>query len=251
MLEKRKRVLLENELSIASRIQRSFLPAVLPQSDLLMIDAYMEPAKHVGGDLYDVIKIDKDRLGIMCGDVSGKGMPAALFMARCVAEFKFNSSGKDDPAVVLHGLNESLSQVESSGLFVTMNYAIVDASKKQLILSTGGHNPVIRIQADGSTEQLDPEGGMPIGLMTGIDFGKITVDLKPGDIYLLYSDGISEARNSKREDYEIERMTEVSVQHRTEDAQSIKNHILENVKKFVGSAPQHDDMTLIVIKVQT
>ena len=249
MNEKRKRELLEVELSIASRIQRSFLPTEVPQTDLLMIEVFMQPAEHVGGDLYDVFKLDENRTGIMCGDVSGKGIPAALFMARSVAEFKFHSSGKDDPAEVLQNLNESMAKSESGGLFVTMNYAIVDTLQNKLTLSTGGHNPVVQVRADGRFKLLDPAGGLPIGVMRGVDFGKLTLDLEAGDVYVLYSDGISEARDRHRQDYEIDRLVPVVQEHRALDAQAIKGHILKSVREFVGSAPQHDDMTLIVLKV--
>lgn len=250
MQEKRKRELLETELSIASKIQRSFLPSALPAVDGYEMEVFMRPAKHVGGDLYAALKIDESHLGIMCGDVSGKGMPAALFMARSVAEFKFCAAGGFDPAETLRRLNNGLADAESSGLFVTMNYAVVDLKEKKFLLSNGGHMPVVRIRKNGESELLSPDGGMPIGLVPDVDFGRLETPLEPGDVFLMYSDGISEARNRKIQDFEIERVTATATQWRSEPASGICARILEAVELFVGGAPQHDDMTLFVFKVR-
>lgn len=249
MFEKKRREDIEKELSIASRIQRSFLPAKLPKSEHLDIATYMHPAKHVGGDLYDVVQIDEEHIGIMCGDVSGKGMPAALFMARAVAEFKFNVSSNVDPAVTLNGMNAGMAAVESSGLFVTVNYAIVNTSQRWINFSCGGAMPVLRISKDGTQEWVDPEGGMPIGLMEGVDFGCQTLPLKSGDIFVMYTDGISEARNKRREDYETERLSAVVKKYRDQTADTIKSEILKDVELFVQDEAQFDDMTLIITKV--
>lgn len=199
--------------------------------------------------MYDVVQIDEDHIGIMCGDVSGKGMPAALFMARAVAEFKFHASSNVDPAAALSGMNTGLSAVESSGLFVTVNYAIVNTSQKWINFSSGGAMPVLRTSKDGAQEWVDPEGGMPIGLMDGIEFGHKTLPLNSGDVFVMYSDGISEARSKKREDYETERLSAVVKEYREQSAETIKDEILKSVDAFVQDAGQFDDMTVIVTKV--
>lgn len=250
MQEMRKREMIEAEMSIASKIQRSFLPASMPVVDGYEMEVYMRPAKHVGGDLYAALKLDERHLGIMCGDVSGKGMPAALFMARSVAEFRFHAASGSDPAETLRRLNNGLADAESSGLFVTMNYAVADLDKKQLVLSNGGHMPVVLIRKDGSSDLLSPDGGMPIGLIGDVDFGRLEVPLAPGDIFLMYSDGVSEARNRKIQDFEIERVVSVAQGCRTESASVICNRIIQAVDAFVAGAPQHDDMTLFVFKVR-
>lgn len=251
MQEKRKREMLEAELTIASKIQRSFLPSSLPEDALVEMEVYMRPAKHVGGDLYAALRLDQGHLGLMCGDVSGKGMPAALFMARSVAEFKFCAAATGlDPAETLKRLNNGISEGDSSGLFVTMNYAVIDLKGRKLSLSNGGHMPVLRVRADGSSDQLSPDGGMPIGLVGDVEFGLLQTDLEPGDIFLMYSDGISEARNRKAEDFEMERLTQAVVGARAQNAAGICKTVLTAVEKFVGDAPQHDDMTLFVFKVK-
>lgn len=250
MQEKRKREQLETELSIASKIQRSFLPSSLPEVEGYEMEVFMRPAKHVGGDLYAALKLDEHHLGLMCGDVSGKGMPAALFMARSVAEFKFHAASGFDPAETLRRLNNGLSEGDSSGLFVTMNYLVVDLRTKVMTISNGGHMPVARIRPSGDVELLSPDGGMPIGLVGDVEFGRIDVTLEPGDVYLMYSDGISEARNKKIQDFEIERVTESAKRARTESAAGVCARILRDVEAFVNGAPQHDDMTLFVFKVR-
>ncbi len=250
MSEKKKRELMEAELSIASKIQRSFLPDSFPVSKTVEIAAYMLPAKHVGGDLYDAFVLSDGKLGLMCGDVSGKGIPAALFMSRCVAAFKFAAAGQDDPAVVLTRFNENLSESDGSGLFVTMSYVIIDEVNRKFVFSSGGHNELIRVRKDGSSELLDPEGGMPIGLMQGIEFGNLSLDIEPGDIFVMYSDGISEARNPRKEDYDMRRFQDAIINAKDLSADEIKNYIVKNVNEFVNGADQHDDMTIMVIKAK-
>lgn len=248
--EKHRRELLESELTIASEIQRSFLPSVIPESELLDIAAFMKPAKHVGGDLYSIFRVDQEHIGVMLGDVSGKGVPAALFMARSVSEFKFSSHGSKDPAQVLTRLNDSLSEDESSGLFVTVTYSVFDLRGKRLTLSSGGHLPVLCVRSDGASQWLSPEGGMPIALMPGVEFGNIGADLKAGDIFVFYSDGVSEAKNVRHADYETERLVRVVGMSREKRASEIREAILEDIHRFVGRAPQHDDLTMIVVKVR-
>ena len=250
MGEKRKRELIEAELTIASSIQKSFLPSHVPETPAFDISFFMRPAKHVGGDLYAIFRIGESNVGTMLGDVSGKGTPAALFMAKSVSEFKFNSRGSEDPAVVLTNMNDSLAGDESSGLFVTVTYAIFMPEKKHALISNGGHLPVLKVTAAGASELLMPDGGMPISLMPGVEFANLKTGIEPGDIFLLYSDGISESKNLKREDYEMDRLTLAVKNNRHRTSKEIQNAVLEDIEKFVGSAPQHDDMTMIVIKIK-
>ena len=249
MLEKKKREMIETELAIASNIQKSFLPDTLPECPFLDMSVFMKPAKHVGGDLYSVFNVDDTHLGVMLGDVSGKGVPAALFMAKSVSEFKFNSHGIISPAQVLTRLNDSLSEGPSSGLFVTVSYAIFSLDRKLMVISNGGHLPVLKVTPEGYCSWLDPEGGMAISLVSGIEFFDLESALNSGDIFVFYSDGISEAKNSKRQDYDTDRLSEVVSQARGKTANDIQGVILGDIQRFVGRAPQHDDMTLIVVKV--
>lgn len=249
MAEKRKRELIEAELVIASNIQKSFLPSSIPEFEALDLAVYMKPAKQVGGDLYTLFKIDDNRYGLMLGDVSGKGTPAALFMAKAVSEFKFHARGVSDPAKALAALNDSLSSEESGGLFVTMSYGVFHLDERFLRLSSGGHLPLLRVRRDGTHEYLNAEGGMPLALMPGVEFSDTDISLESGDIFVLYSDGIQEAKNMRRQDFELDRLAASIKRVRELPSKEILSHVLEDVHQFVRNAPQHDDMTLIIAKV--
>ena len=248
--EIRKRELLENELKVASQIQQSFLPPSLPQQKGLSLALYMKPAKAVGGDLYTFISLKDEKLGVMVGDVSGKGTPAALFMAKVVSEFKFSARDKTDPAQVLTSLNDSIAAESTGGLFVTLSYVIFDLNNRRLFLSNGGHLPMVVVRASGASELLNAEGGMPVGVMEGASFSDLEYAVKPGDCFALYSDGVSEARNRKKEEYSIETLQKMITDNRHLDAQSILDKTVFSLNQFMGKADQHDDITLIVAKVE-
>ncbi len=250
--EMRKRELIENELKIASQIQKSFLPAAMPEMKGLSVAVFFQPAKAVGGDLYTFVKqASDDQLGVMAGDVSGKGTPAALFMAKVVSEFKFSARDRVDPSLALEQVNNAISAESTGGLFVTMAYAIFNIGKMTVSLSNGGHLPVVVVGADGSTELLTAGEGMPIGVMEGIPFGTVERPLKPGDIFAFYSDGVSEARNRKKDEYGIERLQSELVRHRAYPVQQVLELTVNDLTAFMGKADQHDDITLIVVKMDS
>jgi serine phosphatase RsbU (regulator of sigma subunit)/CHASE2 domain-containing sensor protein len=248
LTEIQKRQVLETELSVASKIQKSFLPEGLPDSPGLEVAPFMKPAKFIGGDLYSFVKLDDDLTGIMLGDVSGKGTPAALFMAKSVSEFKFCARQKKNPSHVLAVLNENLSKNDTS-LFVTLSYAVFDLKAFKVHLSSAGHLPVVKISENGERQLLNPEKGMPVALMPDVEYDELENPLKKGDIYAFYSDGVSEARNSKGEDYEIERLTKIIRESRHLPATQIQERVIGDIERFVGKRPQHDDMTLIIVKI--
>ncbi len=249
VLEMRKRELIEAELKIASQIQKSFLPEKAPQEKGIDIAMFMQPAKAVGGDLYTFVHLSEERLGVMVGDVSGKGTPAALFMAKVVSEFKFLARGIVDPAQVLSDLNNSIASESTGGLFVTLCYAIFDMKEKKLLLSNGGHLPLVSTNSDGRLSLLSAEEGMPIGVMPDVPFNVSEWPLKNGDCFMFYSDGISEARNTRKEEYGADTLGKVLITVRDESSDKILNESMECLNRFIGKADQHDDMTLIIVKV--
>lgn len=251
MIELQKREVIEKELKIASQIQLSFLPEHLPENPYLDLAVYMKPAKAVGGDLYAFLPFSEDRLGVMVGDVSGKGTPAALFMAKAVSEFKFSARDKDDPAAALSGVNESISSEATGGLFVTMSYVIFEPKKHRFLLSNGGHLPLAVINAQGGTELLSAEEGMPIGVLPGVAFADLKREISTGEIFALYSDGVSEARNTKAQEYDVESLLKTMRENRERPAQEILNRCVEGLNRFMGKAQQHDDITLIILKVSS
>lgn len=248
--EMRRREVIEKELAIASQIQLSFLPETVPQEAGLSIDVFMKPAKAVGGDLYGFVPLEGGKIGVMVGDVSGKGTPAALFMAKIVSEFKFSSMGEFDPSAALTKLNDKVSSERTGGLFVTMAYAIFDPAARKMRFSNGGHLPVVSVSAAGESKQLEADGGMPVGVMAGVPFMNAEVDLRPGDCFALYSDGVSEARNRKSAEWGIEALEACVKEFRARPAAEILKATLEKLTGFMYRAEQHDDITLMVIKVQ-
>lgn len=247
--ERNKRMLMERELDIARNIQKSFLKDAPPEKEGLDIAVIIDPAKAVGGDLYDFVDIDKDKIGIMIGDVSGKGVPAALFMAKTVSDFRFHSKTQQLPNKVITELNNQVSTESTSGLFVTVYYVVFDMREKLLYVVDAGHLPVIAAHKDGSTEALKVEGGTAIGIMDGVEFARNTVPFNSGDVFLLYTDGVTEAWNRNREDFGEERLKKAVTETKTKTAKEIVDYVLTSVRKFQGKAPQHDDITLIAIKV--
>lgn len=249
MTEMRKRELIENELKIASQIQRSFLPETLPELEGFQVAVYMKPAKAVGGDLYTFIKIGDRQIGVMAGDVSGKGTPAALFMAKAVSEFKFSARDLSDPSEALMKVNNSIASESTGGLFVTMSYAIFDVEAMSLKISNGGHLPMVVATAAGASELLLADEGMPIGVMPDIPFANSERALVSGDCFAFYSDGVSEARNKKADEYSIERLQAMIQKLHAGTAKEILDGTVEDLNEFMGTADQHDDITLLIVKV--
>ncbi|NQT91104.1 MAG: CHASE2 domain-containing protein [Candidatus Omnitrophica bacterium] len=249
--ERNKRLLVEKELDIAKRIQRSFLKEDPPQIPGLDIAVAMTPARAVGGDLYDFIEIEKNLLGIMVGDVSGKGMPAALFMAKAISDFRFHAKTEKEPVKVVTELNDQISVESSSGLFVTLSYMMVDMDSKKLKIVDAGHLPVIYAGADKETSLITSTSGMAVGIMDGVEFGESEVSMVPGDVFVLYTDGVTEARNTRKEEFGEDRLKEVVTRYKGLDAKGITAKLYDELKHFTGKAPQHDDITIAVVKVSS
>jgi len=248
--ERNKRMLIERELDIARRIQKSFLKETPPEKEGLDIAVIMDAAKAVGGDLYDFVDISADEIGIMIGDVSGKGVPAALFMAMTVSNFRFHARGKGGPADVMTQLNNQISAESTSGLFVTVYYLIADVRKKILKIADAGHLPLIIAHPNAEVETLKVEGGMAVGIMEGTEYTERQIPFGSGDIFLLYTDGVTEARNVKKEEFGEGRIKKALSGCRDKSAKEIVDYIYKTLKKFTRKAPQHDDITMIAIKAE-
>jgi len=243
-----KREMLERELKIAKDIQESFLPKTRPKVAGISIDARMTTARQVGGDLYDFVQLKETKAGIMIGDVSGKGVPAALYMAKTVSEFKTycqNESSKE----VLENLNERMLKGTSSGLFVTIAYIIFDTRKMICQYSLGGHLPIVMLRkGEDKARLLDTKEGMPLGLIES-PFSEGSVDIKKGDLFVLYTDGVTEAMNAKREMFGEKRLLETVKKVRAEPVEKIVKRLHSAVRRFEGKLDQHDDITVIAIRV--
>lgn len=236
------------ELGTARTIQESFLPKSVPDIKGVEVRAVMFTARQVGGDLFEFIKFGEDRLGVMIGDVSGKGIPASLFMAMIMGEFRCLNFAGLTPNEVLFRLNAKLVMESRSDLFVTMFYAIFDLKNKSVNFANGGHLPVLYIGKGMSPEFLDVDEGTPLGLMEGA-YSQKTITFNSGDIFVFYTDGITEAMNRRREMYGKERLVSVVEKSRTLSAEGILDNIEKDVRRFEPKTTQHDDITAIVVKI--
>ena len=242
------------EMVIAAEIQQSFLPDAIPRIEHFDIAAKSVMAKEVGGDFFDVIPLEvirmgKDRLGILIADVSGKGIPAALFMALSRIVVRVNATWfREEPAEVIRNANATITADSKSGMFVTLFYGILDAQNRSLTYVNAGHNPpLICHGADGTFTDL-PATGMALGAVPDAAYTSERVVLGADDVMVLYTDGITEAENSRQEMYGEDRLREAIARARTLPSAAIAAAILESVQGFTGVTPQSDDITLMVVR---
>jgi sigma-B regulation protein RsbU (phosphoserine phosphatase) len=246
--EWKKMLLLENELGIARKIQQSFLPTSLPAIEAVDIDAAMFTARQVGGDLYDFRVFADSKLGVMIGDVSGKGVPASLFMAMAASEFKSLAAQGASPESVLSSLNARIVGTSTSNLFVTMFYMIFDFKAGSARYSNGAHLPAIHFTAGGEVRLLDVPEGTPLGLIES-GYGGVDIKISKGDFFVLYTDGVTEAMNKKRELYGEERLVRTVKTCAPLSSKHMIGAIEKDIRSFEPRSKQHDDITLIVIKM--
>jgi sigma-B regulation protein RsbU (phosphoserine phosphatase) len=198
----------------------------------------------VGGDFYDFIKLDKGRTGIVIGDVSGKGVPAALFMAKLGSDMRTLAFTEPSPSAALMKLNDLLAARSRRGMFATLLYLELDTAEGTLTVCNAGHLPPIVRKADGRLVRLTGSGGAPLGMLPGMRIGEETSAIAPGDIVVLYTDGIVEAMNGREELYGFKRFEDLLSQGPS-DPGGLKDAIIGDVNRFTGLSPQHDDMTLV------
>ena len=254
MLEQGEKERLEEELRIARQIQMSLLPAQgvagLPG---VRVAALCLPAAEVGGDYYDLLPLGETRMGVLVADVSGKGTSAALYMAELKGLVLSLSRIYESPAKLLSEANRILAAHMDSRSFVTMTYAVVDTAARRMRYARAGHNPLIHFQArTGLTRVLTP-AGLGLGLDPGERFDQILeedeVALDPGDFFLFFTDGLSEAMNAGAELFGEGRLRRILEDSGRLTSEELKERILEEVRRFVGDADPHDDMTLVVLKI--
>lgn len=237
-----------HELDVAARIQSSFLPDQVPQVAAWDIAATLIPARQCSGDFYDFIPLEDGRLGIIVADVADKGTGAALYMALSRTVMRtFAMQGDHHPAHVIKLANDRILQDTSSTQFVTTFYGILDPVTGVMTYCNAGHNPTFILRAaDGSVDALG-ETGIPVGMVDDLDWEEGTVTLLPGDIMLMYTDGVPEAQDADDALYEEHRLLAVANDFSV-DAEMTKDAIISSIQAFVGDAPQFDDITLVVVK---
>ena len=240
---------IERELAMAGEIQSELLPKTYPNLDGYDIKAKFIPYGQLSGDLYDFIELENQKIGLVIADVSGKGIPSAIIMATTHATI--HASANDDvykAVKVVDAVNRYLCQYTRATEFVTMFYGILDVKNHMLTYSNAGHNPPI-IFREGVGVFLD-QGGIPMGILEDAEYGEEQIVLVPGDVVLLYTDGVTEALNTKREIFGMRRLMRVVQQNHKIDSEELINTIYSDMLEFTDGAPQSDDLTLIVIKVK-
>ena len=242
-----KLIVLQSDLDVARKMQQSILPAAFPESPDYQVFASMEPARAVGGDFFDVVHLDKGRIGLAIADVSGKGVPAALFMMSCRTQLKGAAIGSDGPGAVLREVNRLLHEDNEATMFVTVFYGVFDPTSRTLVYANGGHNPPLVVHADGASTELPLTDGIALGLMPDLDYREGTVDLAPGDAVVFYTDGVTEAENDKSELFGVERLRRIFEDSPPRDAENASMAVFEAVNSFAGDTPQSDDVTCLTL----
>jgi sigma-B regulation protein RsbU (phosphoserine phosphatase) len=244
--QEKEKIRIERDLVAAREVQMSLLPRHLPEIPGYEFAAITVPALEVAGDLYDFIRLDQHRMVITVGDVSGKGLPAALLMAHIQASVRDVAHEATSASTCTALLNDRLTQSTSPEKFVTLVYAVLDANSHALRYTNAGHNPPVCANNGGS--RLLTTGGTLLGIVEGMTFEEEIVPLAPGDTLVLYTDGISESSNEAEELFGDERLQEFVAQRRDLPVNRLKDEILEAIRLHQGNAPQADDMTLVIIR---
>jgi sigma-B regulation protein RsbU (phosphoserine phosphatase) len=245
---------LQQELEIARSVQMSFLPKCNPSIPQFDICSRCAPALEVGGDYYDFIETEGKKLGVAVGDVSGKGTQAAFFMILTKGFLRALAHVSESPAKVLTHVNHLFYENVDRGMFISMIYSVFDMEKKTLTVACAGHNPVIIRKSRAANVQVVNPAGLALGLDPGPIFAQsieeVTVEYQSGDLFVFYSDGITEAMNKNKEEYGEARLSKTVDKLAHSTAAEILEGIFDEMKSFVGKIEQHDDMTIVVVKVR-
>lgn len=250
MLEATLRERFQSELNIARDIQMGLLPIPLPAPVTKKVDLYatMIPAKEVGGDLYDYFLLPDGRLCIAIGDVSGKGIPAALFMAVTRTLIRASAEDETDPALLMERVNNRLAENNPNMMFVTLIIGVLDLDSGLFVWANGGHPVPCVVQPDGQLHLLEGRSGPACGIQEGLAYRSFSTELKPGHILLGYTDGVTEAFGPDGELYNDPRLFSCIAIADCDSAQTLADTLLQDVHNFVQDTEQSDDITLIVVK---
>lgn len=242
---------IQNDLAVATEIQQAILPRLFPpfpEVETLDIYASMHAAKEVGGDFYDFFRLGTDRIGFIIADVSGKGVPAALFMA--VSNMLVRSIAQTVPQsnTCINEVNKLLCKTSVDSMFVTLFYGIIDYRTGKIDYTNAGHNPPYILHKNGEAESLPYSQNFIAGVFDDIEYRNDSYLLKEGDALVLYTDGITEAFNTGKEQFGENRLKNTLCKSTYENAESIITEIYSDLSEFVGEAPQSDDITLMIIR---
>ena len=236
------------ELKVARNIQNSVLPKVFPEDNRFELYANMLPAKDVGGDFYDFFPIGEDKYAFLVADVSGKGIPAAMFMMTAKTLIKGIAQNGAGPGVILTKANENLCQNNEAEMFITAWLGIMDIESGEIVFANAGHNPPVLKNEDGSFTYLKSRPGFVLAGMEGIVYKDNYVKLNPGQSLFLYTDGVTEATNNKNKLFGEDRLIEALIESGNMNTRYTCKIVKAAVDRFVGTAPQFDDITMLAVK---
>jgi len=249
--EIRMRERIEQELKIARVIQQTLLPKTLPQLPSYDVAAYYQPAREVGGDFYDFLDLEDGRMGLVIGDVTDKGIPAALVMATTRAVLRASAQRLFSPGEILRSANEALVTDIPPSMFITCLYAILEPESGHIVYANAGHDLPYkrRVERNEGVEELRARG-MPLGLMPGMHYEEKETVLEPGDGVLFYSDGLVEAHDPHREMFGFPRLRALLAER--DEERSLVDFLLEELYSFTGEGwEQEDDITLVTLRRST
>ena len=243
-----KLITLQNELDVATKIQQSILPTKFPSGDDYEVFGHMVAARNVGGDFFDVLRLEYDRIGLAIADVSDKGVPAALFMMSTRTLLKGTAIGGSEPGAVLREVNDQLCEENDAEMFVTVLYSVFDPKTREFTYSNGGHDSPLIIHADGSSTLLPLTRGIALGVLPGLTYNQQTVTLEPGDTVVLYTDGVTEAMNADGEQYGLDDLRSMFAGDPPNSSEDANKAIFDAVHEFAQDTPQSDDITCLVLR---
>lgn len=242
-LERRKK-----EMEIAQQIQESFLPHTIPFIENYDLAASSIPAQEVGGDFYDFIPISSEQTGLTIGDVSGKGIPAALFMAFSRTLLRAKACRNPGAGRMIESVNNFINEEPHSNMFVTLFYSILDSSRNKLTFVNAGHNPPLLLRNENGKIIRLSTGGVVLGAMKGLKMVEKTIDMYPQDLLVLYTDGVTEAINQQEDQFGEERLIKLIKDNKDMPSEDLKKLIIDTVYDFASGTPQADDITIMVLR---
>lgn len=243
----REQIRMRDELFYARELQLSMLPECAPALPWADICSVSVPATEVGGDYYDYF-VEGDRVALVCGDVAGHGMAAGLVLSALRSGFTLLRDSLHDPAVVLRRLHDLVAQTSRRRMLVTVSVVLIDGVSRRATIASAGHPPVLLRRADGVVESIDLFAP-PLGVRLPVDIPQRTLDVAPGDTFVLHSDGVYETRSAAGEDYGMDRLEEVVRRHGGGSAEQLRDAIIHDVTEFRGSEEVGDDVTVVVCRV--
>jgi sigma-B regulation protein RsbU (phosphoserine phosphatase) len=243
----------DHEMAIAREIQENLLPKQLPKFDGFDLGAYYRPSMDVGGDYYDFLQIDSENLGIVVADVSGKGIPGAIVMTMARSLLRMEGMRNPSAADTLMKVNRYLTPDIKRGMFVTVMYVVLNTVKRTLLVTSAGHNPMVLWRKATNTCHLVNPNGLALGIDRGPLFDKTIkeqkIQLHQGDRFVLFTDGVVESMNIKQEQLGSHRMYLLVKQYAEKGSNEFSNLIATVLENHKGEAPQHDDITMVTVRI--